>query len=64
MWGPPYRQGYWGDSRVEASAEILGLWQREIRQDRWLLGGVGLSEALGFQPIGVVKPVGAAEGHV
>lgn len=36
MWGPPYRQGYWGDSRVEANNFIKDKWMAEIAGESWL----------------------------
>jgi hypothetical protein len=30
MWGKPYRNGYWGDSRVQANDEIKQRWLEEI----------------------------------
>jgi hypothetical protein len=36
MWGPPYANGYWGDSRVNANKEILARWEKEISQPRWM----------------------------
>lgn len=33
MWGPPYRAGYWGDSRLEASPEIAARFSDAVA--RW-----------------------------
>ncbi len=37
LWSAPYRQGYWGDTRIQANPELLRLWLGEInRPDVWL----------------------------
>lgn len=36
MWGPPYKDGYWGDSRIEANALIRKKWLAEIRKPVWI----------------------------
>ena len=36
MWGPPYKDGYWGDSRIEANATIRKKWLAEIRKPVWI----------------------------
>lgn len=48
MWGPPYQNGYWGDSRVEANQAILDGWLNEIGKDAWLQGGADLFETLDY----------------
>ena len=30
MWGPPYHQGYWGDSRIEVNEDIKKRWINEF----------------------------------
>lgn len=35
MWGPPYHQGYWGDSRIEVNDEIRRLWIEEFSKSFW-----------------------------
>ena len=35
MWGPPYDQGYWGDSRIEVNKEIKRLWIEEFSKSFW-----------------------------
>ncbi|AQQ66340.1 hypothetical protein Mag101_00765 [Microbulbifer agarilyticus] len=35
MWGAPYNNGFWGDTRVETNAVITDLWLQEIRNTRW-----------------------------
>lgn len=37
-WGPPYSQGYWGDSRVQMNADIRQMWLNEITDSLWLHG--------------------------
>ena len=46
MWGPPYPNGYWGDSRVQANTLILERWQAELAQDKWLFGNKDLNSIL------------------
>lgn len=36
MWGPPYNEGYWGDTRLQASPQILKRWRRQVSSDTWL----------------------------
>ena len=33
MWGTPYSNGYWGDTRIQANAEIVRRWNKAIT--RW-----------------------------
>lgn len=49
MWGPPYRSGYWGDSRVQVNDLIKQRWFEEIGQSFWLNAGPGLFDELGCQ---------------
>lgn len=35
MWGPPYANGYWGDSRVQVNPIIRNLWLKEIKKSIW-----------------------------
>jgi len=40
MWNVPYANGYWGDSRVQANAEISRRWLLEVgNQSFWLHAG-------------------------
>jgi hypothetical protein len=39
MWGAPYANGYWGDSRVEANPLISERWLAEIRAADWVQMG-------------------------
>lgn len=48
MWGPPYAQGYWGDSRIHASAPIEQRWLAQLKSPLWLHGGPTLSRELGL----------------
>jgi hypothetical protein len=48
MWGPPYKMGYWGDSRVEANPFIKAKWIETISQDKWMLSSPTLFSDLGF----------------
>lgn len=36
MWGPPYANGYFGDSRVQANPELLSRWHAALEADHWL----------------------------
>lgn len=45
-WAPPYAEGYWGDSRVEANPEIRSRWLAEITNPRWLHGSPTLFATL------------------
>ncbi len=38
LWAPPYSQGYWGDTRVQANATIKTNWQNEINTPFWIHG--------------------------
>lgn len=38
MWGPPYANGYWGDSRVQVNPIIRNLWLKEIKKSIWKHG--------------------------
>ena len=38
MWGPPYANGYWGDSRVQVNPVIRDLWLKEITKPIWKHG--------------------------
>ena len=49
MWGPPYKEGYWGDSRVQANDFILDHWLAELNKPTWLLASPELYSLLGFQ---------------
>jgi hypothetical protein len=49
MWGKPYRNGYWGDSRVQVNEQIRERWLAEIEQDFWLNADPKLFETLGYQ---------------
>ncbi len=47
LWSPPYRQGYWGDSRVQVNSDIRSRWLNEIgNTDFWLHGDEGLEKQL------------------
>ena len=35
MWGAPYHNGYWGDSRVQANELILERWQEALLKEQW-----------------------------
>ena len=49
MWGPPYQDGYWGDSRVQANDYILDQWLTELNKPTWLLASQDLYTRLGYQ---------------
>jgi beta-mannanase/regulation of enolase protein 1 (concanavalin A-like superfamily) len=46
LWAPPYLQGYWGDTRVQANATISANWKNEINTSFWLNGGPTLFSQL------------------
>lgn len=46
MWGPPYRQGYWGDSRVQANPVIKARWLETVTAPGWLHASPTLFDAL------------------
>ena len=50
MWGWPYRQGYWGDSRVQANSDIKARWQETISKPEWLHASPTLFHDLGVEP--------------
>jgi endo-1,3-beta-xylanase len=35
LWAPPYPSGYWGDTRVQANAEVLSRFQNELARPEW-----------------------------
>ncbi len=49
MWASPYRNGYWGDSRVQANDVILASWQQGMKQPAWLQAGPDLFEQPGVK---------------
>ncbi len=49
MWGSPYRNGYWGDSRVQANDLILDRWQTQLSEEAWLHGSPDLFSTLNRQ---------------
>lgn len=49
MWGPPYKEGYWGDSRVQKNPQITRYWLEATSGQDWLDGSDDLFERLGFQ---------------
>ncbi len=36
MWGPPYANGYFGDSRVQANATVLARWRQALSAAHWV----------------------------
>ena len=48
MWGPPYNQGYWGDTRVEVNPEIKTRWLKTITEESWLHASPTLFKTLGY----------------
>ena len=34
-WGPPYSEGYWGDTRIQTNAYITQKWSEELRKSIW-----------------------------
>jgi len=49
MWSKPYRNAYWGDSRVQANEVIQERWLAEVNQPFWLNASPDLFEILGYQ---------------
>lgn len=48
MWGAPYKEGYWGDTRVEVNPYIKKKWMEFITQEKWLHASPDLFQQLGF----------------
>ncbi|CAM2064273.1 PKD domain-containing protein [Sulfidibacter corallicola] len=49
-WGPPYPEGYWGDTRVEANSVILNNWIDELSDSSvWLNGSPTINQDVGLQ---------------
>jgi hypothetical protein len=48
MWGEPYRNGYWGDSRVQANGFIQERWLAELNRDFRLMASPDLFATLGY----------------
>jgi hypothetical protein len=36
MWAAPYANGYWGDTRVQANATLLTMWNGELADGIWM----------------------------
>ena len=49
MWGAPYKEGYWGDSRVEANKYIKTKWVETISSGQWLNAYPQLFQQLNFE---------------
>ncbi len=49
MWGAPYKEGYWGDSRVEANEIIKNKWLEVISKEDWLNASPELFQQLNFK---------------
>lgn len=45
-WGPPYKEGLWGDSRVQANADLMERWLSELAKNTYLHGGPDLTTRL------------------
>lgn len=50
MWGSPYSNGYWGDSRVQANATLRQRWLTELDREIWIFGGESLFADLNDAP--------------
>lgn len=48
LWGFPYAQGYWGDSRLEASPSLLARWRQVVLAPPYRVAGPRLFEDLGY----------------
>jgi len=51
FWGYPYKNGYWGDTRIQQNSAIVKLWNEELDSDYWLKGSATLFSQLGWQTI-------------
>ncbi|CAM2005199.1 PKD domain-containing protein [Acanthopleuribacter pedis] len=48
-WGPPYPEGYWGDTRVQANTTIRQRWINELTSNAvWLNGGNSINQDIGL----------------
>jgi hypothetical protein len=36
LWAPPYKNGYWGDTRVQVNPELLARWKAELGDEMWM----------------------------
>lgn len=48
MWGEPYPNGYWGDSRVQINEFIKERWIQELNKETWLMASPELFSTLGY----------------
>ena len=48
LWGAPYDNFYWGDSRVEANSLIESNWLSYTDSTHWVKGDAGLLDSLGY----------------
>lgn len=48
LWGAPWKEGYWGDTRVEANDYVLEQWLKTVNQENWLHSSDQLFELLGY----------------
>lgn len=56
MWGPPYKDGYWGDARVEANDFIKKKWlETVVDNKRYLHSSPELFKLLNYTPPVVAK---------
>ncbi len=46
--GPPYNNGYWGDSRIQANDYIEEKWSSELQNNNWIKGDEDLQELLSW----------------
>lgn len=61
-WGSPYNEGYWGDSRVEANADIRAKWLAEISKTSWIPGSSTLFTQLTGKQDTIVTPPTSGTG--
>lgn len=45
-WGAPYKEGYWGDSRLQASGAMTEKWNAELAKPAWMHGSPKLFDSL------------------
>jgi hypothetical protein len=60
-WGPPYPEGYWGDSRIQQNSVITQKWNAELAKPVWAHGSqdtmIKVNEGGGTPVINVASPV-------
>lgn len=57
MWGKPYNNGYWGDSRVQFNDLIKQHWLDEINKDFWLKSSKEFFDSLSYPELIPITPI-------